>query len=153
VNHLTWQTLNIVNWKGFFRNILCIESFCPQKNKSMFLFSRTHLKHWNQPLNVCMHVCYLDCHAVGLCCYLVLHIENLLHLLLLFYFHLRPIYWLSLVLYWIQSYYNFVYNNSQLALIYTAHLTRRSSGKNYKWNSYEQNELFIVRWYVPNQRS
>jgi hypothetical protein len=24
-----------------------------------------------------MHVCYLDCHEAGLCCYLMMHIENL----------------------------------------------------------------------------
>jgi hypothetical protein len=41
--------------------------------------------------------CYLDCHEAGLCCYLVIHIENLLLPLLLFYFHLWPLYWLSLV--------------------------------------------------------
>jgi uncharacterized membrane protein len=48
-----------------------------------FLFhkkhNRTHLKHgrhfdyWNQPLNMCMHVCYLDWHKTGLCCYLMIH--------------------------------------------------------------------------------
>jgi hypothetical protein len=44
-----------------------------------------------------MHVCYLDCNEAGLCCYLALHVENLLHPLQLFYFHLWPIYWLSVV--------------------------------------------------------
>jgi hypothetical protein len=44
-----------------------------------------------------MCVCYLDCHEAGLCCYLVIHIENLLRPLQLFYFHLWPAYWLSLV--------------------------------------------------------
>jgi hypothetical protein len=44
-----------------------------------------------------MRVCYLDCYEVGLCCYLVIHIENLLRPLQLFYFHLWPIYWLFLV--------------------------------------------------------
>jgi hypothetical protein len=43
-----------------------------------------------------MRVCYLDCHEAGLCCYLVVHIENLLRQLKLFYFHLWHIYWLSL---------------------------------------------------------
>jgi hypothetical protein len=32
--------------------------------------------------------CYLDIHEAGLCYYLVIHIENLLHLLQLFYFQL-----------------------------------------------------------------
>jgi hypothetical protein len=41
-----------------------------------------------------MCVCYLDCHEAGLCCYLVTHIENLLHPLQLFYFNLWTIYWL-----------------------------------------------------------
>jgi hypothetical protein len=43
---------------------------------------------------MCMRVCYLDWHEAGLCCYLVIHIENPLQL---FYFYLCPIYWLSLV--------------------------------------------------------
>jgi hypothetical protein len=48
-------------------------------------------------LRIC--VCYLDCHEAGLCCcYLVIHIENLLRPFGLFYFHLWPIYWLSLLL-------------------------------------------------------
>jgi hypothetical protein len=47
------------------------------------LFGNTLLRHgtqfdyWNQSLNMSMRVCYLDCHEVGLCCYLVIHIENL----------------------------------------------------------------------------
>jgi hypothetical protein len=69
----------------------------------MLLFGSTLLKHgrqfdyWYQPLNMRMRVCYLDCHEAGLCCYLVKHIENLLRPLQLFYFHLWPIYGLSLV--------------------------------------------------------
>jgi hypothetical protein len=69
----------------------------------MLLFG-THLKHgrhfdyWNQLLNMCLHICHLDCHEVGVCCYLVIHIENLLHPLQLFNFHLWPIYCPSLVL-------------------------------------------------------
>jgi hypothetical protein len=35
---------------------------------------------------------------LGLCCYLVVHIENLLRQLQQFYFHLWPIYWLHFVL-------------------------------------------------------
>jgi hypothetical protein len=48
------------------------------------LFGGTLLKHgrhfdyWNQPLNMRMRICNLDCHEAGLCCYLVIHIENLL---------------------------------------------------------------------------
>jgi hypothetical protein len=76
-------------------NILCIEYFCPQqKHNRTLLFGRILKHYWNQPLNMRISVCYLDCHVAGLCCYLVIHTENLLQL---FYFHLWPIYWLSLV--------------------------------------------------------
>jgi uncharacterized membrane protein len=79
-------------------NILCIQPFCPQKINKTLPFSSTLLKHRhhfdyrNQPLNMNMRVCYLDCHEAGLCCYLVIHTENQLHPLELFYFHLCPIY-------------------------------------------------------------
>jgi hypothetical protein len=56
-----------------------------------------HFGIWNQPLNMCMPFCYLDCHEAGLCCYLLLHIENLLRSLQLFYFHFWYFYWLSLL--------------------------------------------------------
>jgi hypothetical protein len=71
-------------------------------NNKTLLFGSIHLKHgghfnyWKQPLNICMRVCYLDCHEAGLCCYLLIHIETLLRPLQLFYFHFWPIYWLSL---------------------------------------------------------
>jgi hypothetical protein len=64
------------------------------------LIGRTILKHgrhfdyWNQPLNMRMRVCYLDCHEAGRCCYLVICIENLLRQLHLFYFNLWCVYWL-----------------------------------------------------------
>jgi hypothetical protein len=67
------------------------------------IFGSTILKYghrfdyWNQPLNMRMSICYLDYHEVGLCCYIVIHIESLLCPLQLFYFHLWHIYWLSLV--------------------------------------------------------
>jgi hypothetical protein len=51
-----------------------------------------HFYYWNQPLNMSMRVCYLGCHEAGLCCYLMIHIQNLLHQLQLFYFHLCPMY-------------------------------------------------------------
>jgi hypothetical protein len=65
------------------------------------LFGRILLKHsrhfdyWNQPLNMRMRVSYLDRHEAGLYCYLLIHIENLLHPLQLVSSHLWPIYWLS----------------------------------------------------------
>jgi hypothetical protein len=78
----------------------------PTKEKTLnrtLLFGDTHLKHGchfgygNQPLNIRIYVLYLDCHKAGLCCYLVIHIGNLLRQLQPFYFHLWPIYWFSLV--------------------------------------------------------
>jgi hypothetical protein len=105
VNRFTRHTLPTVNRKYFFTNILCTESFWRQKHNMTLLFGSILLKHgrrfdyWNQPLNMRIRFCYLDCHKTGLCCYLVIHIENLLHPLQLFYFHLLPIYWLSLVWY------------------------------------------------------
>jgi hypothetical protein len=39
-----------------------------------------------------------------LCCYLVIHIEKRLRILQLFYFHLWPIYWLTLVRYFETQY-------------------------------------------------
>jgi hypothetical protein len=71
-------------------------------NRALF-FGSTILKHgrqfdyWNQPLNISMRIWYLDCHEAGLCCDVVIQVESLSRPLLLFYFHLWPIYWLSLV--------------------------------------------------------
>jgi hypothetical protein len=95
LNCFMWQTLPTINSKHLFINILCTELFCPQKMPKRTLpFGITLLKHgchfdyWNQPLNMCMHVCYQ-----------MIHIENLLCALQLFYFNLWHIYWLSLVLF------------------------------------------------------
>jgi hypothetical protein len=38
-----------------------------------------HFDYKGQFLNMHMRVWYLDSHEAGLCCYLVTHIENLLH--------------------------------------------------------------------------
>jgi hypothetical protein len=76
----------------------------PTKSHNTLLFNMTFLKdgrhfdYWYQPLNIRMRVFrYLACHEAGLCCYLVIHIESLLHPLQLIYFHLWLIYWLFLV--------------------------------------------------------
>jgi hypothetical protein len=67
------------------------------------LFGRILLKHchhfdyWNQLPNICVNVCYLNCREAGLCCYLVIHIGNLLRPLQLLYFHSWPVYWLFLI--------------------------------------------------------
>jgi hypothetical protein len=104
VNRFKRQTLPIVKRKHFFTNFHYTESFRLQKTHnrtlifgSIFLKHCRHFNYWNQPLNTCMRVCYLDCHEAGLCCYLVIHIENLSRSLQLFYFHLWQIYWLSLI--------------------------------------------------------
>jgi hypothetical protein len=55
---------------------------------SILLKHGRHFDNWNQPLNMRMRVCYL-----------VIHIENLLHSLQLFYFHLLT----SFVLYILSS--------------------------------------------------
>jgi hypothetical protein len=82
VNGLTRQTLSTVNRNKFFMNILCIESFCPQKESTSEhcspLKHGRHFDYWNQPLNLRMRFCYLGCQESGLCCYLVIHIGNLL---------------------------------------------------------------------------
>jgi hypothetical protein len=84
-----WNVCHLSLWISF--------AVCPfstkKHNKTLLLGSiltkhHRHFDYWNQPLKMRMRVCYL-----------VIHIENLLHQLQLFYFHLRPIYWLSLV-YW-----------------------------------------------------
>jgi hypothetical protein len=64
--------------------------------KHLFIYGR-HFDYWNQPPNTRMRGWYLNRHQVGLCCYLVIQIENPLLPLLLFYSHLWPIYWLFLV--------------------------------------------------------
>jgi hypothetical protein len=64
---------------------------------STFCKHGRHFDYWNQPLNMRMRICHLGCHDAGLCCYLLIHTENLLRPLQLFSFHLCPIYWLSLV--------------------------------------------------------
>jgi hypothetical protein len=53
---------------------------------SICLKQGRHFGYWNQPLNMCMLVCYLDSHESGLCCYLVIHssITSILAILLPF---------------------------------------------------------------------
>jgi hypothetical protein len=97
-------TLPTLNRKYSFINILCTQSF-PQRTHnrtlrigSIHINHGRHLYYWNQSLNIHMHVCYLDCHEDGLCCYLVILIEKLVRPLQLFYFNLWPIYWLFIIL-------------------------------------------------------
>jgi hypothetical protein len=104
VNRFRRQTFPTVNRKHFFMNIFCTELFWLQitHNRTLLFVSTLlkygrHFDYWNQSMNMRMRVCDRDCHEAGLCCYLVIHIENLLRPLQLFYFHVCPIYWLSLV--------------------------------------------------------
>jgi hypothetical protein len=104
LNRFTRQTLPTVNRKHFFMNILCIGSFAHRKRTtercSSVAYSWSMVTILTTETSLCallMCVCYLDCHEEGLCCYLVIDIGNLLRSLQLFYFHLWPIYWLSLV--------------------------------------------------------
>jgi hypothetical protein len=62
---------------------------------SILLKHGRHFDYWNRTLIMGMRVCYLECHEAGLCCYLVLHVRDLLRPLQLFYFRLWPTYWLS----------------------------------------------------------
>jgi hypothetical protein len=103
VNRFTRQTLPTVKRKYFLWISFALSPFAHKTHKRTLVFGSIFLKHcrhfasWNQPLNMCMLVCYLDCHESGLCCYLVIHVEHLLLSLQLFHFRLWPIYWLSLV--------------------------------------------------------
>jgi hypothetical protein len=73
VNCFTWKTRPIVNRKYSFINILCIQFFYPQETSSRTLLLRSiircrcHFNYWNQPLNMSMLACYLDCLEAGLC--------------------------------------------------------------------------------------
>jgi hypothetical protein len=71
-----------------------------QQNAALWYYTppaQSPFWHTNQSLNMRMCVCFLDCHKGGLCCYLVIPIENLLRPLHLFYFHSWPIHSLSLI--------------------------------------------------------
>jgi hypothetical protein len=54
---------------------------------STLLKNGCHLYYRNQLLNMRICVCCLDSYEAEHCCYLVIHLENLLHSLQLFYFH------------------------------------------------------------------
>jgi hypothetical protein len=127
VNRFTRQTLLTVNRKHLFTNMLCIESFCPQKrtterwwsvlhfqapspfwllkpaseharllHRPMFLNRRVAARYrtlasiipdprLNRKKKITIYWAAvwqklrtdLDCYEAGLCCYLVIHIENL----------------------------------------------------------------------------
>jgi uncharacterized membrane protein len=46
----------------------------------MHLKHGRHFDYGNQPLNIHMPICYLDCHEAGMCCYLVIHLVHPLQL-------------------------------------------------------------------------
>jgi hypothetical protein len=83
----TVKRINISLWISF-----ALSPFAHNKTHNRtLLFSSTqkyghNFDYWNQPLNMCMRICYLDCHEAWLCCYLLIHTENLLRPLQLFFF-------------------------------------------------------------------
>jgi hypothetical protein len=92
---LSRQTLPTVNRKHFFMNIFALSPFAHKNTHnrtllfgSIFLMHGRCFDYRNQPLNMRIRVFYLDYYEAELCCYLVIHIENLLRPLQLFYFHL-----------------------------------------------------------------
>jgi hypothetical protein len=87
VNRFTRQTLPTANRK---HSLWTSFAMSPAVHKRST--TEHHFDYWNQPQNMRMRVCCLDCHEDGLCCYLVIHTENLLRQLQLFYFHLWSIY-------------------------------------------------------------
>jgi hypothetical protein len=98
MNCSTLQTLPTMNKEHFFMNILSIECLGPQNSHNGTLFFDgallkhvRHFDYWNQSLNLPMRTCYLDSFEAGLRCYLIIHTENQLHPLQLFYFNLWPI--------------------------------------------------------------
>jgi hypothetical protein len=93
VNRFTWQTLSTVNRKHFFINILWIESFCPHKNAQQ----NAALRYYSPPIRSPFWLLKPASEECMCICYLVVHMENLLHPVQVFYFPLWPIYWLSLV--------------------------------------------------------
>jgi hypothetical protein len=63
VNHSTRQTLPTVNRTYFFINTFALSPFVHKNmHKRMLLKHGHHSDYWNQPLNMCMCGCYLDCH-------------------------------------------------------------------------------------------
>jgi hypothetical protein len=117
------QTLPTVNRKHLFMTVLCTKSFCPRKVQTEHCSSVNgrHFDYWNKPLNMHKHVCYLDCREAGLCYYLVVHTENQLHPLQLLYFHLRPIYRLSLV--YVQAFLTSALDGVEWSVSYPARFT------------------------------
>jgi hypothetical protein len=133
---LPW-TRNYSLWISFVLSVLSTK----MQNRTL-LFSNTRLKHGlhfdyrNQPLNMRMSVCYLDCHETGLCCYLVIQIGNLWRPLQLFYFRLWPIYWLCLLAIWLLG--------SRMCA--EVSWSKMRSSAVYCDNSKEQNFKFSHRW-------
>jgi hypothetical protein len=83
VIRFTRQTLPTVNriislWISFALSPFAHKGRTTERCSSVAYSSKRHFDYWNQPLNMLMRVCYLDYHETGLCCYLAIHIENLL---------------------------------------------------------------------------
>jgi hypothetical protein len=149
VKRFTRQTLPTANRKHFFMNIHCNEAFCSQKthNRTFLLGSTLHKQgrnfdYWNQPLTMRIHVCYLDFYEAVLCCHLVIHVENQLRPLQLFYFQLWPIYWLLLVRYEVLT--AVVVNSSLLGYNAMHSVESRPTFR----SNMSQNPLLLSLWFL-----
>jgi hypothetical protein len=116
------EILNVMNWCTHILPWPLYAINTSHRKYGIFLYKYTRTLHWvllpteiaqlnasfrqytpqarspfwllKQLLNMRMRFCYLDCHDAGLCCYLVIHTESILHIFHLCFFHLWPIYWL-----------------------------------------------------------
>jgi hypothetical protein len=96
LNRFTRQTHPTLNRKHLFMNIPCNESFRLQEKQKRTLISVVYSSSTVAILSTETGLWTCARHEAGLCCYLALHIENLLNPLQLFYFRLWPIYWCSI---------------------------------------------------------
>jgi hypothetical protein len=88
------KSAHIQNTRTYVTALVAVRT---QTHVCILLKHGRHFYYWNQPLNMHVRVCYLHCIEAGLCCYLVIKIENILRQLRLLYFHLCPIYRLFIV--------------------------------------------------------
>jgi hypothetical protein len=82
LNRFTRETLPTLDRNRFFMNILCIESFFPQKthNAALRKYTPQARSPFRLPKPASEHVharLLSDYHEAGLCCYLAIHINNL----------------------------------------------------------------------------
>jgi uncharacterized membrane protein len=94
-----YATVTNINRKHLLYSVL-LPTKNAQHNTALWWGTLKHGRHFDyrkQPLNMRVRVCYVGCHEAGLCCYLVIHIENLLvHFRCFTSINSRPIYGLGL---------------------------------------------------------